>query len=415
MPNRTRVRLERESMKDGQEPATSQPNKHHLNYLDGIRGICALYVVFHHVSTQLNYYQAMHQGPARLMLLMQKLFSWGGHDCVTIFICLSGFSLTIPLAKGGYDVLNNFGNLRNYFIRRALRIAPPYFCAIIGILLLAAVYPRLSIQTPTNWSFALPILDLQTVLYHLTFVHALDPNHVYRLSPQFWSIGTEAQLYVWLPLVLVPFALRKSILWGVVASLVACLILIPIKQFDRACLHYVFTFSLGALAADQIFNPLRKGVRVSMGVAALALGLFIVNVVLAKSTGSIWGTRDLVLSPVIALGIYLLVKDATPSNVVKRIQALLSTRVMAFLGKISYSLYLVHYVVIGFLHAVLVEKGVSIHLTVVSLILVAPILSIAVAKLLQMAAEAPSMKIAKGYRDRAKKNVLAESPMSPLK
>ncbi len=242
---------------------TAPSKQPHLNYLDGIRGLSALYVVLHHVSTELNNYQNLHQGPARLMLLMSKLFSWGGHDCVTIFICLSGFSLTIPLAKSGYQTLLVPENLRNYFIRRALRIAPPYFFAIAGVLFLAAIYPGLSIQTPTNWSFALPILDLRTVLYHIFFVHALEPSQVYRLSPQFWSIGTEAQLYFWLPIVIVPFAVKKSFLWGIIASLIACLILIPIKQFDRACLHYVFTFSLGAPSRRPNLQSTAKRSRLS--------------------------------------------------------------------------------------------------------------------------------------------------------
>lgn len=392
------------------------PSKHpHLNYLDGIRGFSALYVVLHHVSTELNNYQNLHLGPARLMLLMSKLFSWGGHDCVTIFICLSGFSLTIPLAKSGYQTLLVPGNLRNYFIRRALRIAPPYFFAIAGVLLLAAIYPGISIQTPTNWSFALPILDLRTVLYHIFFVHALDPSQVYRLSPQFWSIGTEAQLYFWLPIVIVPFAVKKSFLWGIIASLIACLILIPIKQFDRACLHYVFTFSLGALAADQIFNPQRKGRGYPIGIVSLAVGLYVGSVILAKSTGSIWGTRDLLLSPIMAFGIFALARDTTLSRAIERIRNILSSRPMMFLGKISYSLYLVHYVIIGFLHALFVSNGLSVHHTVIGLILVAPLLSIFIAKLLQMTVEAPSMKLAKNYRDQGQKIVLAESPISALK
>ncbi len=88
---------------------------------------------------------------------------------------------------------------------------------------------------------------------------------------------------------------------------------------------------------------------------------------------------------------------------------------MMFLGKISYSLYLVHYVIIGFLHALFVANGLSVHLTVIGLILGAPLLSIFIAKLLQMSVEAPSMKLAKNYRDQGQKIVLAESPISAIK
>jgi len=327
---------------------TAPPKHPHLNYLDGIRGFSAIYVVMYHIYHELTNYQNLHIGPSRLIFLFQKLFGWGGHDCVTIFICLSGFSLAIPLAKARYRNLSNSNQFKNFMIRRALRIAPPYYVSILLIVIAALLFPGLSIPTQTSWNNALPILDARSILYHVTFLHALDPNQIFKISPQFWSIGTEAQLYFWLPLILVPIACRKSILWGVAASLVACLIIIPIKSVESACLHYVFTFSLGALAADLIFNQSKRD-KPNDRLAMAVLIIFLAGcLVVAQSTNNIWAFRDMIISPVIAIGLYFLARDLNPGPAIKRIRHILSSRIMMFLGKISYSLYLVHYVYSAF-------------------------------------------------------------------
>ncbi|MEI7987172.1 MAG: hypothetical protein WCI55_16235, partial [Armatimonadota bacterium] len=75
-------------------PTTNERSpRAHLSYLDGIRGLSALYVMMYHIYHELTNYQSQHIGPSRLIFVIQKLFGWGGHDCVTVFICLSGFSL----------------------------------------------------------------------------------------------------------------------------------------------------------------------------------------------------------------------------------------------------------------------------------------------------------------------------------
>lgn len=372
----------------------------------------AFYVVMFHAYNQVLAYQAAHVGPSRLMYLYQNLFGWGGHDCVTVFICISGFSLTIPLAKGGYAALSSQGAMRNYFIRRFLRIAPPYYVAIAAVVLLAIFYPGLSAATGTPWNNAFPILDARSIFAHLLFVHSLDPTLISLISSSFWSIGTEAQLYFWLPLVLVPIAIRKSMAWGVIASLVLSLMLIPIKAFDLACLNYVFTFSVGAFVADQIFNPKAKEQRPGVAIVAIATLLIVANIVIALSTKSHWAARDSIFTPVLGLCLYILAKGGVAGFIVSSIRRLLSRKVMAYLGKISYSLYLVHYVVIGLVHSALILRGSTPHIIVIAVLVGAPILSIAVAILLQMSVEAPSMRFAKRFRDVPPSPKIAERPIS---
>ncbi|MEI8281197.1 MAG: acyltransferase [Armatimonadota bacterium] len=393
------------------EPEAEPQPRLHLNFLDGIRGLSALYVVMYHIYHELTGYQHSHLGPSRLIFAMEKLFGWGGHDCVTVFICLSGFSLAIPLAKASYQNLANRVEMKNYFIRRFLRIAPPYFVAIALIVGLALVFPGLSVPTQTPWNNALPILDARSILFHLTFIQALDPSQVFKISPQFWSIGTEAQLYLWLPLVIVPLAVKRSISWAMGAALLACLVVVQIKNFESACLHYVLTFTAGALAAHQVFSKPKGRERWKLPQIALGVGLFVGALTVAFLRHNSWAVRDIALTPMLGFGLYWLAKDNNPSGIVQAIRAFLGCRPVAFLGRISYSLYLVHYVLLALVHATLVSRGVSVHLTVLVLILGVPFFSVLVAWIMQLLVESPSMNYAKRFRESNMRSEYAKGPI----
>ena len=53
------------------------------------------------------------------------------------FIVLSGYSLMIPAARNGGELVGGF---RRYIFRRARRILPPYYAALICSIALILVY-----------------------------------------------------------------------------------------------------------------------------------------------------------------------------------------------------------------------------------------------------------------------------------
>src|SRR5437763_1776287 len=69
---------------------------HHLAYLDGVRGLSALYVVVHHVLNVV-----LKRFPEPLPELTYLLTFWMrfGHYAVDIFIVLSGYCLMLPVMK----------------------------------------------------------------------------------------------------------------------------------------------------------------------------------------------------------------------------------------------------------------------------------------------------------------------------
>src|ERR1700689_2493356 len=105
---------------------TTASRPSHLNFLDGIRGATALYVVGHHILqwSFINYKNERLPGWFRVV----QVFKFG-HLAVGIFIVLSGFCLMLPVARSGNDRLTR--GLTEFIKRRARRILPPYYAAFV--------------------------------------------------------------------------------------------------------------------------------------------------------------------------------------------------------------------------------------------------------------------------------------------
>src|SRR5690348_972463 len=89
--------------------------------LDGIRGLAALFVVLNHIFDR-----AWPGGPADHAPFWAAWMIFG-RAAVVIFIALSGFSLGLGPARSGW----RFASLATYAHRRAWRILPPYWAALV--------------------------------------------------------------------------------------------------------------------------------------------------------------------------------------------------------------------------------------------------------------------------------------------
>ena len=144
--------------------------------MNGIRAIACLLVLFAHLakSVPLN------------LLGDTDIFRFNGRDGVTMFFVLSGFLITYRLTV---ELKNGQINLKNFFMRRVLRILPLYY-----------LYIGLSILACTLYQ---PLLANYEVLpYYLLLV----PNipWIYSIGfpklNHYWSLGVEEQFYLFWPI-----------------------------------------------------------------------------------------------------------------------------------------------------------------------------------------------------------------------
>ncbi len=297
---------------------------HRLAGLDGIRGLAALFVVLHHCWLLSFPGFPANNGPFWAGWLIY------GHLAVVVFIVLSGFSLAVAPARSGWRL----DSLRRFAHRRAWRILPPYWPALLFSLVVAwTLVGQPGVGAPTGKSVVVYGLLLQDVF------GAPSPNGA------FWSIAIEAQLYLVLPFLLL--MLRRFgaavMLGGVTAVVAAVGLLAPsvsvVDLLMRFTPQFAALFAVGVVAAGVLGN-VERWRRVPWPLLTVLATAPVVGLI--AIAGPEWTVEhyfwvDLAAGP--AVGLLLAgIAVGRPTPVVR----LLDVRPIRSLGSFSYSLYLTH-------------------------------------------------------------------------
>ena len=268
---------------------------------------------------------------------------------VQLFMVLSGFCLFWPLCKSA-EALAQW-DWREYARRRARRIVPPYYAAIIYAVVLPMVLVLVfwALGQRANWQ---PLPTAWQLVTHLLFIHTLFPETWAGITGAFWSLGVEAQFYVIFPLVI--FGFRKwrlrmialmigfSILFRAIigmaipADMKVWEIILSITFLGRW-----MQFAAGMLAAWLVAKDWREGhvrgrLTGTTGIVC-ALALYVAATQSHfPAVISFLPIMDVLLSVSFGLLIYALCASRTP------LRALFRNKMMTRLGFISYSIYLIH-------------------------------------------------------------------------
>jgi peptidoglycan/LPS O-acetylase OafA/YrhL len=292
--------------------------------LDGLRGLCALYVLLFHCWAYTFRGFPRYRGPEWL--------SWLGFGrlAVVMFLVVSGFSLATAAARNGWRL----GSLGRYARRRSWRILPAYAAALAFSLVIAwTVVRQPHSAEPTSESVVVYALLLQDL------IAAPTPNGA------FWSIGVEALLYGVLPLLVLlcrrigPAAMLAVVTLPVVVIGFAVFDGSPPQGDNWLAPHLVPAFAAGVVAAgvvaaDDRFH--RKPWALLSVLAATPVGILVLY------QGSRWMVGhyywvDLAVAPAMTL-LLLAIVSGRPAPLIR----LLDSRPLKQLGAFSYSLYLIH-------------------------------------------------------------------------
>ena len=310
---------------------TLADNKSRLHYLDSLRGLAALYVVFHHL-----YITCWPLQNATLPAQGIPWLSWlkYGHVSVTFFIVLSGFVITLPLVRcvAASDPADK-PQWRRFFRRRATRILPPYFAALVISLLLVV---SLDGFKALKWS---------DVAGHLLLLQDWGVGDDFAINGPMWSVPVEWHIYFTVPLLYLGWKFLGVGLTAVLSLFAAYSVLhfLPHTSVRLAISpQYYGIFAVGAAAAFWV------GRRPVPASAPAAPGSFIPPLLAALFCLLVLGLEpwtwyeahyehfDLLCSLFAAL---LIIWLAGGESFVRRI---LTTAVLVGLGEMSYSLYLIH-------------------------------------------------------------------------
>lgn len=368
-------------------------NSARLAYLDGMRGMAALYVVAHHAYLEVRPHVFDALGP-----LGRYLTDWlgYGHIGVGVFIVLSGYCLMLTAETD----LSVRGSLYRYGVRRARRILPPYFGALLLSLALVTFVPHMNETRNSRWDLALPADSAGALWSHIFLVHNLFDSWRYKINPPLWSVALEWQLYFLLPLVVIP-VWRKVGPWGVVVfgflAGYGAHVLFNLK--NEAYLWYFFLFVLGAVAGrESQRSPNGSYVyRVSGLLLWLSAGVLALSMLLSPFLSAwrwLW-EHEYVLDFLIGIAVSsFLLRESCAAHSGKEMSLaarMLSSRCLVFLGAFSYSLYLIHYPLLSWLHLHLAELQLSPHVLLLNQIGCGVLVSVSFSYLFYCVVEVPFM------------------------
>ena len=221
-------------------------NKIFFPGLNELRAFAALLVVFHHLEL---YKRRIHL-PSLYDTPLKYFLEQAGKNGVYLFFVLSGFLITYLLLSE--IKLNGRITLRNFYIRRILRIWPLYFLiAFLGFLVLPLIaqsdffiHESYYLEQISNLQ-----LGMNLVLYLFFFSNlAMILFGPVAGASQSWSVSVEEHFYAFWPL-LMNFCRRKPwIAFG------AVIIMKPVVMYGLAFLNNRFIHSETIVVIVRFLN-----------------------------------------------------------------------------------------------------------------------------------------------------------------
>ncbi|PFD42975.1 acyltransferase [Bacillus cereus] len=319
--------------------------------LDSLRGIAAIIVLLGHF---LALFPIL--GKKVMYSTFGACFSilWQGHSAVIIFFVLSGFVLSLPFYKG-----TEFNYLK-YLIKRVCRIYIPYIVILfIAIGIKLGIHSKIgTVPGLVQWGSWNIEVSFNRVMNHILFLREFNSDAFIMVI---WSLVHEMRISIVFPLIiflLLRVNWKVSIGIAMFFSVIGYLLMknipsefnMPVSTNYFITLHYSSMFIIGALLAKNREYLVSKIINSKVKYILLPLGLLFFSypripfMLLSKLIGEIdYELYLIIIDWYICFGAVLIILSALSSKLFSK---LLLIKPVQFIGEISYSLYLVHPIVL---------------------------------------------------------------------
>jgi peptidoglycan/LPS O-acetylase OafA/YrhL len=344
------------------------PRRFYQPELDGLRFYAFLGVfVYHTLPQQPAFYRSLHLPLPSLWAAVPR----SGASGVDLFFALSAFLITALLLRerqqtGGIS-------LRLFYVRRSLRIWPLYFLVLAVGVVLAHTVPGQSLP----WYYVVGYLLFVGNWINVAFGHPLS------VCGPLWTVSIEEQFYLVWPLLMKILQRRGMIIAAVVAFLLATLsqIGVVLAGLSPGYIYYGSASRSGSLALGVLLALFADRLP---GLTRGGRGLLLTAGLTGWIAASAWlgdqpGPFDMRTVPgrlVILVGARLLISVGAVAILYACLGSrsrLVRSNWVVRLGKISYGLYMLHFIgllfMIDLLHprwgwTLLATKALGLALTV---------------------------------------------------
>jgi len=313
-----------------------------LDYVDAMRGIAILMVILVHTSQNI-----------KIESELISLFCRYGQMGVQLFFVASAFTL----CNSAENRNNEPNKILNYFIRRFFRIAPVYYVGIILYFALGALknYYKHGVLMPDEQ------YTLINILTNVLLVHGFFPPANNNIVPGGWSIGTEFAFYAIFPMLFVLLngviksvtsailALSCSVLISL-AAIYSCQIVIGTKLDNNSFIYFNLATQLPVFILGVLFFKLNQidawPVKSKFSNILTFISISIFSVAIFEYGSDI----SFSLIPVISGFSFLFLFSFLSKD------KIINCAPIRSIGKVSYSMYLFHFLIARGLTAFLVSR-----------------------------------------------------------
>jgi peptidoglycan/LPS O-acetylase OafA/YrhL len=297
-----------------------------FEWIDATRGYAVLGVV------------AVHSLMGEKEVFLSNFLNLGAKG-VQLFYIASAFTLLLSWNNRKEES----NPILNFFLRRFFRIAPMFYLAIIFWLFCThnINYSISNYKYISSWSMTT----------HFMFLHGLSPYWQDSLVPGGWSVGVEYIFYAFCPLFFLKVnSYNKAIIWYVISAYAGTIVvlylksfpLIPYKDTWNGYLYGFFPAQANVFFAGFLFFYLQKLDVKQQLLTLIKVGVYILPLLVVGVVYNLKSGLEINFLVTFVFIIFLIMIKNDRFN-------LLCPKFLQYIGRLSYSIYLVHFGVLFFL------------------------------------------------------------------
>jgi len=318
--------------------------KKHLPQIESLRALAVISVVFFHF----------------------EIFNFsGGFVGVDIFYVISGYLFTSIIIS---DLKNKKFNLYDFYLRRVRRILPLLYLTVVTVLILGSfLFNNLHYERLIHSSFS--AITFVSNFFFTSEAGYFDNDKIFKPLLHTWSLSVEIQFYIiWPIIVFLSYKIFKDnflIAIIVIFSLSLFLSLILSPRFEGYFYNpflRLFEFIIGSFC---IFFNKEIVKRYSDTIFIIGLSLILYCLFFFRPDDVFPGYNSLIP----CIGAFLIIISSNNLIIFKNF---FINKFFTYLGKISYSIYLIHWPVLVYFNYLYFEKNnfvIKIFLTILTIFL----------------------------------------------
>ncbi len=316
--------------------------------LDGWRAVAAFAVIFAHISYQIK----DHEKFAFALKAILSFGGVGGRLGVIFFFILSGFLITYLL----FTENKSHGKIQigSFYLRRVLRIWPLYYLTLLIGFVILPLFKDVGAENSSPLLYSLFLANFDHIYNGFPTLNTLGVQ---------WSVCIEEQFYIVWPLLFWLMQKTKSFVGLTILLIISSEMFFIVSgiKMKSGDYHFISCFkylAIGGLLANWAFYHQEKMVQIlSFFSKHLTLAIYIFSLGFIFLQHKILGHFSIYpyifhVVPALFFSFVIIEQNFSPNSFFK----MGKFKILTWLGKISYGLYLTH--MIGINIALLILKDI---------------------------------------------------------